>query len=164
MRMMSLFCGSYKLIVFGAFAHLLPFKCLLVPANSRTSVENPEHIRILCFSQSCLCWTRRHDFFLIWNWISDDLWILFPKSHKVAVNLSTRKLDTSNKKVNQIQKSLGLGPTSMTPSSKRFSDQRHKPFLFFAGPRKSLTLFVFSWCHDLFSSHLRAGSIEAKKG
>lgn len=35
---------------------------------------------------------------------------------------------------------------------------------FFAGPRKSLALFVFSWCHDLFSSHLRAGSIVAKKG
>ena len=46
-----------------------------------------------------------------------DLWILFPKSHKVAVNLSTRNLDTSNKKVNQIQKSLGLGPTSMTQSA-----------------------------------------------
>ncbi len=39
--------SSLSLDVFGAFAHL-PLKCLLVLVNSRTAVENPEHIGILC--------------------------------------------------------------------------------------------------------------------
>ena len=102
---------------------------------------------------------NRHDFFLIWNWISGSF---FPNLTKLQSTSQHESWIPPTRKWIKFRNHWGLGPTSMTPSSKRFSDQRQT--FFFAGPRKSLTLFVFSWCHDLFSSHLRAGSMEAKKG
>ena len=74
---------------------------------------------------------NRHDFFLIWNWISGSF---FPNLTKLQSTSQHETWIPPTRKWIKFTNHWGLGPTSMTPSSKRFSDQRQT--FFFCGASK----------------------------